>query len=124
MAFFTVKEGTGFVYTATLKDLAGTPLPLANLTSITLTYYVVADGSTINSRNDQDIKNTNDVTIHATNGLLTWVGQAADTTIAGTAVTAGATEHHRALFEWVYVGSGTPGKHVVDIYVENLEKVP
>ena len=122
MASFTVKEGTGFVYTATLKDTAGTVVPLANLTSITLTYYVVADGEAINSRNDQDVKNLNNVTIHATSGLLTWVGQSADTPMSG--VNAGATEHHRALFEWVYVGDGTPGKHVVDIYVENLEKVP
>ncbi len=124
MASFDVKERTGFVYTATLKDSNGTAVPLANLTTITLTYYLVSDGTIINSRDGQDVKNANNVTIHATSGLLTWSGQAADTAISDTGLTAGAKELHRALFEFTYVGDGTPGKHEVDLFVENLDKVP
>jgi hypothetical protein len=121
---FDVKEGTGAKYTATLKDADGTVIPLANLTSITLTLYNYADSSIINSRDDQDVKNANNVTFHATSGLLTWLIQAGDNPIVNTNIAIGSKEQHVALFEFVYAGNGTPGKHEVDILVENLGQVP
>lgn len=117
---FNVKENTGAVYTATLKDADGTVVPLANLTTITLTLYNVATGAIINSREDQDVKNTNNVTFHSTSGLLTWSIQAADNVMVNSALQ---DEKHIALFEFVYSGTGTPGKHEVILMVRNLGQV-
>ncbi len=121
MTTLYVKEGTGAIYTATLEDSAGTAIPLANLTTIVLTLYNVADDEIINSRDDQDVKNTNQVTINATSGLLTWTMQAADNPISDTALD---WEHHRVLFEFTFSGTGTPGKHESQIMTCNLNKVP
>jgi len=120
MSTLYVKEGTGAIYTATLEDSAGTAIPLANLTTITLTLYDVVSGDIINSREDQDVKSTNNVTINATSGLLTWTMQAADNPISDTTLD---WEHHRALFEFTFSGTGTPGKHEAEIMCENLTKV-
>lgn len=121
MATLYVKEGTGAIYTATLEDSAGTAIPLANLTTITLTLYNVPDGEIINSRDDQNVLNQNNVVIHSTSGLLTWTMQAADNVISDTSLD---WEHHRALFEFTFSGTGTPGKSEAEIMCENLTKVP
>ncbi len=124
MATFETKEKTGAKYTATLTDADGTAITLASISAITLTLYNVATDATINNRSTQNVKNLNNVTIHATSGLLTWLMQPEDNVIAGTGISIGAHEHHRALFEFTYTGNGSPGKHEVDILVENLNKVP
>lgn len=117
----TVTEGNSVIYTAILKDAAGVVLPLASIDSITLTLYDVATGTIINSRTAQDVLNTNQVTIHATSGLLTWSALPADMAIVGTP-DAGDVETHVALFECVY--STTKGlNHEVTIYVQQLTNV-
>ena len=117
----TVIEGTSMIYTATLQDASGTALPLASIDSLTLTLYDKATGTIINSRNAQDVLNTNQVTVHATSGLLTWTALPADMAIVGTP-TAGVLETHVALFECVY--STTKGlNHEVEIYVKQLTNV-
>jgi hypothetical protein len=123
MATLYTKEGTGAVYTATLEDADGTAIPLANLTTITLTLYDVTSGDIINSREDQDVKNTNNVTVNATSGLLTWAMQAADNPIVNEATDVGEREEHKALFEFTFSGTGSPGTHVAKISVLNLGKV-
>lgn len=121
---FRTKERTGAVYTATIKDSDATVIPLANLTTITLTLYDLDSGTIINSRNGQDVKNTSNVTIHASSGLLTWTMQALDNAIISTTLAVDKEEKHRAMFEYVFTGNGTPGKHVFEILVMNLDKVP
>ena len=121
MATLYTKEGTGAIYTATLEDSTETAIPSANISAITLTFYDVASGDIINSRDDQDVKNANNVTIHSTSGLLTWTMQAADNVIVDDDL---AWEHHRALFEFVFSGTGSPGKHISQLMVRNLSKVP
>jgi hypothetical protein len=116
-------EKTGAKYTTTLKDADGTAIPLANISTIVLTLYNYSDGSAINSRTDQDVKNTNNVTIHNTSGLLTWLIQAADNPIVSSAVPVNDKETHIALFEIAYTGAGTPGKREVCLRVKNLGKV-
>ena len=117
----TVTEGNSVIYTATLKDAAGVVLTLASIDTITLTLYDVTTAGIINSRTAQDVKNTNQVTIHATSGLLTWAALPADMAIVGTPA-AGAVETHVALFECVY--STTKGlNHEVTIYVQQLTNV-
>lgn len=124
MAVLPTKENTGAIYTATLEDSTGTAIPLANLLTIVLTFYNVDDSSIINSRSDQNVLNMAQVTIHSTSGLLTWTMQAADNPIVSTTLAVGASELHKALFEYTFTGTGTPGKHVADIGVLNLGKVP
>ena len=114
-----INEEVTAIYTATLTDEKGAAITLAALTAITLTFYDVATGTIINSRNGQDVLNDNNVTISA-GGLLTWTMQQADNIIQ---TATQAVERHRALLEW---NSGTPakyGKHEVDFFVLNLTKV-
>ena len=125
MLRFDTKENTGAKYTATITDADGNALPLADLGTITLTLYDVGSDAIINSRDKQNVKNTNDVTIAATGGLLTWLLQDVDNPIvAGTTTLIQTRQHHRALFEYTYSGDGSPGKHEFNIYVLNLGKVP
>lgn len=115
-----LSERIGAVYTATLKDADEVPITKANLTAITLTLYNVADGTIINSRENQDVKDANNVTIHATTGLLTWNMQPEDNAIVSGAL----LERHRALWKYTHTQSGSPGKHEFDFFVRNLTKVP
>lgn len=119
----TVLEATSFLYTAYLKDETDTVIPLSALGTITLTLYNKADGSIINNRNAQNVKNTNQVTIHATSGLLTWTAKPADNPIVDTTLDAGETEEHIALFQWTYNSGADGGKHELSIHVQQLTKV-
>lgn len=117
---FTVNEHASCRYTATLEDALGVAIPLATIVTAVLTLTDVSTGAVINSRSDQDIKNANNVTIHATSGLLTWSLQPADNAIA----TAGAEyELHRAVFEIVYA-TDQKATHQFFILVQNLAGVP
>lgn len=117
---FSVKEGTTTKYTAYLKDYDGTVIPLASLETLTLTLYSISATTRdiINSRSAQDVLNANNVTVHATSGLLTWEMQPADNVIKDSNLT---IERHRALFIFTW-GSGKKGVHEVDFDVRNLEK--
>ncbi len=53
---------------------------LTEVSTLTLTLKD-QDGNTINSRSAQNVLNANNVTFHATTGLLTWSIQTADTTL-------------------------------------------
>mgnify|MGYP001591915789 CR=1 FL=1 len=74
-------EGTRGTYTATLEKPNGDPIALADLSTLTLTLKDRYAGSVINSRNAQNVLNMNNVTFHATTGLLTWDIQALDNPI-------------------------------------------
>lgn len=124
------RERTSAVYTTTLVAADGvTPIPSASITSLTLTLKVLdklasgaagsQDGAIINSRNAQNVLNVNNVTIHATSGLLTWAIQPADNAILDTTKT---HELHRGTFEMVFV---TGESHwYVDHLVEAFVEVP
>ena len=119
----TINEGTSFKYVTTLlDDDEVTALALASIDSITLTLYDVVSGSIINSRTAQDVLNTNQVTIHATSGLLTWQGLAADAVIKNTLLVAGALEKHIALFEMVY-STDKALNHELILWVKQLTNV-
>jgi uncharacterized protein YndB with AHSA1/START domain len=89
-------EGETQVPTFVLKqgDEDGDPVPLADISSATLTLTDQA-GTVINSRSGQDVLNANDVTIDDTSGLVAWTMQAADTTMASSS---DATAKHDARF--------------------------
>lgn len=118
----TVDEKTTPDYTATLKDSAtGLPIALAQLTGLTLTLYNLASKAIINSRDTQSVLNANNVTFHATSGLLTWSLQQVDTAMAG----AGNSERRRAVFDYTWVRSGQTkrDRHIIEFVVSNEPKV-
>lgn len=94
------EEGTTPTYTTTLLDEAGAAVTLSAITGARLTFADLNTGATINGRSNQDIKNANNVTIHATSGLLTWKLLEADMLLVASPKPLTAT--HRALFviEW------------------------
>lgn len=114
---FDILEAVTGQYTATIVGNDGvTPLPLATLTTLVLSLYVVkADGTIayVNGRNGQNVLNANNVAVDA-NGFLTWTIQTADTTL----VEALPFERHIAVFKWTWP-AGT-GKHEVVLVVQDL----
>ena len=116
-----VNEKCTVTYTCQIKDGASN-LALASISTATLTLYSL-DSSTlavINSRDAQNVKNTNNVTI-SSSGLLTWAVQPNDTIIANTTLS---IERHRALF--TITTTDTPakiGRWEADFYVRALNKV-
>ena len=116
-----VNEGNSMVYKATLLDPDDVAITEALIVSITLTLYDSGTGTIINSRNAQNVKNANQVTIHATSGLLTWNALPADSPIVSSVLPAGETEQHIALFRVVY-GGNKGLNHEVPISVKQLIK--
>lgn len=115
---FDILEATTGQYTATIVGNDGiTPLPLATLSTLTMSLYVVKqDGSIafVNGRNAQNILNANNVTVSA-GGVLNWTIQTADTTFIESTLP---FERHIAVFQWTWPG-GT-GKHERVLVVKNL----
>lgn len=114
-----IPEKASAWYTATLKDRVGTAIPAASLSTLTLTFYDLAVPATfINSRNQQNVLNTNNVTLDSS-GNLVWTLQVADTTLGSQS---NVMEYRVALFEW-YGASVGYGKHEVLLAVQNLTNV-
>lgn len=73
-------EASNAQYTAYLKDETGVAVALTDISALTLTLRDKTTRAIINSRTAQNVLNTNNVTVHATSGLVTWSIQAADVT--------------------------------------------
>lgn len=115
---FSVTERTSATYTATLLDSAKVAVPLTSIVSAVLTLRDVDSNAVINNRNAQDVLNVNNVTIHATSGLVTWEIQPADNVISGSS----GYELHRAVFDFVY--SATKRLvHEVYLLVKNVSGI-
>ena len=93
------EPGESGVFTGTLLDTAGTAIPLANISSLTLTLTDARSGTIINSRNAQNVLNANNVTVTSTTGALQWLIQPADTTMYDSLYS---VEDHVAKFTWTY----------------------
>lgn len=119
-------EGSTPKITFLVTDEDGDGLGSAALQSLTLTYYNKADGEIINSRDGQNVLNTNNVTVDASgNGV--WKLLAADTAIVDTTIKAGNDEVHIALFEWAWLDGDSDqrqGKHEIEIRIRQHAKVP
>ena len=118
----TGNELSTFTYESILEDADETPLTLASIDSATLTLYDATTGNIINSRDAHDIKNANQVTLHATSGQLTWESVALDSPIEGARVP-GEKERHIAQFDIVYATTKRL-THELTLYVEALQKLP
>lgn len=77
-----IYEGEGFKWTVLLKDDSGTLITSANISAITMSYYNAEEDESasniINSRTAQAVKDANNCTMGASDGLFTWNGQPAD----------------------------------------------
>lgn len=113
-----VRELSSGVYTAQLLDENGDPMPGASLSTLQLTLYVKDTGDVINSRNAQNVLNTNGVTVDSS-GNLTWTVQPADH-----AVTANRkVERHRAVFDFTWSSGTKRDWHAVEFVVVADPKV-
>lgn len=116
----TFFEGATGKYTATLKDEDGTVIPSANVNTLTLTLIDKATRQVVNSREAQDVLNTNNVTLNATSGLLTWSIQQGDTVLVkGSGVNAD-KQDKIARFECVF---NTTKKVVHEVIISVKRKV-
>lgn len=96
-------EETTTPVTLTFTSDGTTPIPLANVNSITMDLIDVVSGDTINSRSSQDVLNTNNCTMHATSGVFTWTVQPEDNIVYSTARTpVGRREQHLATGVLIY----------------------
>lgn len=117
---FLTGENATAEYTATLKDKAGAVIPAADLTSLTLTLYLQSDSSNkINSRNAQDVLNTNNVTVSA-GGVLVWSIQKADNIVVDQDLD---KELHIGLFQYAWNSGAENDHHTVRIMVERTVNV-
>lgn len=115
------EKSTGPRITLTLQDETGTVVPLAAITTATLTIYARDEVSQpiINSVSQVDIKNTGRGVIHATSGLLTLTLEPNDNAIQNTA---NDLEWHRLLIEVGYASTKSL-KYEIEFPVRNLYKV-
>lgn len=98
-----------------------TKLTLTELSALTLTYFLYSTGAIINSRNAQNIKNANNVTVSQTCDVA-WSLQTSDTTCQVSALADGKLERHEALFEWVTT-DGLADSRRETIWIERDSKV-
>lgn len=99
--------GSTGLYTTILNDHLNQPIPLADIVSLTLTLTQIDKpatgpeiiGAIVNNREDQDVLNANNVTVHTTSGLLSFFIQSLDTAIIDATKL---YETHRATFQCTY----------------------
>ena len=99
---YEVQEDSSATWTGYIRDAAGVAIASADIVALTITLYDKLTGAAINSRTAQDILNANNVTVHATSGLITWEIQPLDNVIVGTTLKTNKSEEHVALIEGTY----------------------
>ena len=117
---FPVDEGTTPEYQVNLLDFDDVAIPDIDLDTLKLTLYDRTTETIINSRDEQDVLNTNDVTV--VDGVITWQIQPLDTAMHNSDREA---EIRVALWEWTYSPSTETllGKHETVMRLRNLTKV-
>jgi hypothetical protein len=85
-----------------LRDEDALAIPLANLTTITVTLTEKQENATVNGRTTTSIKNVNGGFIHATDGSGFWLMDPADNTIVNAGTDFGQLELHVLLVEFLY----------------------
>ena len=119
---YEVQEDSSATWTGYIRDAAGVAIASADIVALTITLYDKLTGTAINTRTAQDILNANNVTVHATSGLITWEIQPLDNVIVGTTLKTNKSEEHVALIEGTY-DTSKKFKKEIKIKVVNLEKV-
>lgn len=115
-----VNERTTAKYTTDpLVDEDGVVIPGTLVTAATLTLYDQKTGAIINSRNQQNVNNANNVTI-ADTGILSWALQPADNAIVNSKLP---QELHVAVFDLRWDAGSSRSLHEVKFLVNNVGKV-
>jgi hypothetical protein len=122
-ATIVTNELSSCYFEGTLKDEQGVVVPLASLSSITLTLFGKKVDDIINSRDDDDVLNAGGGTYHATSGLFTMTFDGDDSPIITASSKDGKVEDHWAMFDAQW---GTGGRLIwlVKIRVRQLRRVP
>ena len=99
------------------KDETGVVVPVADISTLTITLTDLETGTVINSRNGQNALNANHVAVDS-DGNLAWTVQPLDNIIVTAAKT---IETHRVIFTWTYPADGSKnGRHIEDFNVQNV----
>src|SRR4030067_1483773 len=106
----TFNEGCSGLHTFNLLDESEDAIALDDLYSLTLTLYDTASNAIINNRNEQNVLNTNDVTVSEA-GAVSWSIKPADTMIVNTDLEPNQTECHIAVFEWTWASGAEAGRY-------------
>lgn len=122
IAVVTVNEQNPVLFSGTLTKETGLPVPLVDLSTLTLTLYDQVTDAIINSRDDQSILNANGGTFHATSGAFALTLGPSDNVILGAPAT-GQAETHIALIEATWAGGGY-WSGVVHVRVRQVHRVP
>ena len=117
---YTLEEGTTAVYTATLRDADGNPIPLASMQQLTITLFDRNTSIQINDRANQNAKNMNNVTYSVDSGQLNWDIQIADTPVLNPDIQGWRPELHVARFDFYY-GSGKHDYHEIQMEVSRKQ---
>lgn len=121
-----VNEHSSGSYTCYLVDQDGLAVGAVNVTLARLTLYDYTSDQILNSRNDQDVRNLNGVTIAdvveggVTRTKITWSMQPADNAVVDQTRTG--VEKHIALFSFSWLGGHL--HHEAVIYVQPLARIP
>lgn len=105
-----VRELSTGLYSALLVDEFD--VALSSLMTLTLSVYDIGTGTILNSRDNQNVLNTNNVTF--VGGALQWAVQPADHAVVSDYLT---LEKHRAIFEFTWSG-GKRDWHALEFLVE------
>jgi len=116
-------ESSTVRYTAVLKDVDGTVIPSAIVSTITATLYLedTAGNTIISGWNARDIFNANDCTFGISDGLITIFLGPSDTAMTDTT-----KQRERLICEYVFAyGSGPQktGRHRFRVILENYGSV-
>jgi hypothetical protein len=123
---FDINEDSHGKLTFLLEDEDGDPVLSADIDSIVMT-LIEANGSgetAINSRDNQDVFDAHDCTMHATSGLFTWNIQIEDTDITNQYTAIGQKEPHLATFTFTWDGGEKQAHKEILLNVLNLRSVP
>ena len=99
----------------------GQPVASAAMTTMTLTLYDARTNAILNSRNAQNVLNANNVTMHATSGVVTWSIQIADQPIQNSKLD---VEQHIGLFLFTWSSGTKAWAHQVILNVANIRRSP
>jgi len=117
-----VPEKTTVRYRGTFVDEDGSPIPSANMTTITLTMYLkdTAGNTPIGTWTDQSVLDENGGTFGATDGILTLYIDPADTAMVDQARS---RERHQLDFAFTYNGGARTGRNTALLIVKNYGSV-
>jgi hypothetical protein len=118
-------ELTTGLYTFEVVDESDEGVDAAQITTMVLTYYDLVSGAMINSRDGQNVLNTNNVTLTTTIGpplvtTVTWLLQPEDTVLVDMRRE---LEQHVALFQWTWDSGTRAAAHEVQFPIEQVTYV-